>query len=215
MRRYDDRAAAGRHLAPLVRAAIGEGSPVVIGLPRGGVPVAAEVAWSLRAPLDVLGVRRLVVPGHEELAVGAIATHGAHVLNQSVLRALRIPWPTVEAMVAHQQGVLAEREALWRGGRAPIPLTGRTVVIVDDGLATGSTMRVAIGIARSQGAARIVAAVPVGSRETCRELTGEADQVVCPWKPEPFLAVGLWYLDFPEVPDEAVASLLATAAAAV
>lgn len=213
MQRYADRSAAGRHLVPLVEAAVGSEKLIVLGLPRGGVPVAFEVAKALDAPLDVIGVRKLGVPGHEELAMGAVAVGGVRVLNESVTRPLRITQATIDAATDREMRVLAQREATWRRGSPPLPLDDRLVVIVDDGLATGSTMRVAVEAVRRARARRIVVAAPVGSREACRDLRQLADEVVCAWQPDPFLAVGLWYLDFSETSDQRVRELLDAAQA--
>jgi len=176
------------------------------------VPVAYEVARALRAPLDVFLVRKLGVPGHEELALGALATGGVRVLNEDVVRGLRIPDEEIDAITAREQQVLERREQSYRGDRPAPPVRGRTVLLIDDGLATGSTMRAAVAALRRQGPARIVVAVPVGAPETCAEFQNEADEAVCARTPEPFHAVGLWYGDFSQTTDEEVHDLLDQAA---
>jgi predicted phosphoribosyltransferase len=212
---YADRAAAGRALAEALSRyapAAHRGDVVVLALPRGGVPVAFEVAEALGAPLDVLVVRKVGVPGHEELAMGAIATGGVRVVNEDVVRALGIRPEVFEAVVAQNREEIARREAAYRGGRPAPELRGRTVILVDDGLATGSTMRAAATALRRMDVARLVIAVPVASRDTCRELQRDADDVVCVATPEPFRAVGRWYVDFDQTTDEEVRALLARAA---
>jgi len=184
---------------------------VVLGLPRGGVPVAFEVARALGAPLDVLVVRKLGVPGHEELAFGAVASGGLRVLNPEVAGGL--PPAVVDDVTARQRQELATREALYRGDRPPLDLDGRTVLVVDDGLATGASMRAAVAAIRGHGPAAIVVAVPVGAAQTCERLRSEANEVVCALTPVPFRAVGAWYEDFFPTTDEEVRSLLARARA--
>jgi predicted phosphoribosyltransferase len=185
---------------------------VVLALPRGGVPVAFEVARALHAPLDVFLVRKLGVPGHEELAMGALATGGVRVLNDDVVHALDIPEEAIAAVAAEEGQELARRERLYRGNRSAPAVRGRTVILVDDGLATGSSMRAAVAALRRQGPARLVVAVPVGAPETCAEFQDVADEVVCARTPEPFYAVGLWYDDFTQTTDEEVRDLLERAA---
>jgi predicted phosphoribosyltransferase len=187
---------------------------LVLALPRGGVPVAYEVARALGAPLDLFIVRKLGVPGYEELAMGAVATGGERVLNDDVVAGLRIPDYVIEAVAASEQQELARRERLYRGERPPPDIRGRTVILVDDGLATGATMLAAIKALRQQRPARIVVAVPTGSPETCEQLKKEADDVICATTPEPFHAVGLWYEEFSQTTDEEVRDLLARAAPA-
>jgi putative phosphoribosyl transferase len=209
---FADRAEAGRFLASKLTQYADRQDVIVLALPRGGVPVAFEVARALHAPLDVFLVRKLGLPGHEELAMGAIASGGARVLNENVVRALRIPENVIEAVAAAEQRELERRERIYREDRPPPNLRGRTVILVDDGLATGSTMRAAVLALRQQGAARIVVAVPVGAPETCAEFQREADEVICARTPEPFYAVGLWYGDFSQTTDEEVRDLLERAA---
>jgi predicted phosphoribosyltransferase len=185
---------------------------LVLGLPRGGIPVAAEVARRLRAPLDVFLVRKLGMPGHEELAMGAIAMGGVRVVNDEVVHALGVPDRVVDAVAATEQVELRRREEAYRGNR-PVPrIAGRTVVLVDDGFATGSTMRAAARALRRMRPARLVLAAPVGAPDTCASLRAEADDVVCLVSPEAFRAVGLWYDDFEQTSDDEVRSLLSAAA---
>ena len=185
---------------------------LVLALPRGGVPVGAEVARALGAPLDVFVVRKLGLPGHPELAMGAIASGDVRVLNDDVVAWYRIPETAIEAVAREERAELARRERAYRDGRELAPIKGRTVIIVDDGLATGSTMRAAVLAVRRLDPARIVVAVPVGARETCEALRDTADDVVCAFVPERFTAVGLWYADFSQTTDEEVRHLLAAQA---
>jgi len=208
-KRFRDRREAGRLLAARLSAYANRPDVRVLALPRGGVPVGAEVASALGAPLDVFVVRKLGVPGHEEYALGAIATGGVRVLNEDVVRALRIPDRVIDALAAREQEELARRERVYRGHRPPLDVRGRTVILVDDGLATGATMHAAIRALRQQQPARIVVAVPTASPETCAELKTEVDDIVCATTPDPFYAVGLWYEDFSQTTDEEVRELLA------
>ena len=205
---FENRADAGRRLAEQLVGYVGEPDVLVLGLPRGGVPVAYEVAAALEAPLDVFVVRKLGVPGHEELAMGAIATGGVRVLNEEVVRGLGIGDEVLDAVAAREAEELARREALYRGDRPPPEVDGKVVILVDDGLATGSTMRAAVAALRQQGPSRIVVAVPVAAAQTCDVLAREADDVVCALTPEPFYAVGLWYADFSQTSDDEVHELL-------
>ncbi|MCO5167576.1 MAG: phosphoribosyltransferase [Planctomycetes bacterium] len=210
---YADRAEAGRVLGAHLARALGEGREdvLVLALPRGGVPVAAEVADALDAPLDLMLVRKLGVPGHEELAMGAIASGGVRVLNQEVVDALSISSGVVEEVTRREQAELERRARAYRGDRPPPGLAGRTLVLVDDGLATGATMRAAAGAARQAGPARVVVAVPVAPAETLDALARDADEVVCPATPAPFFGVGQWYVDFDQTTDDEVRDLLAAA----
>ena len=208
MQRFRDRSDAGRQLAAQLDELRGRNDLLVLALPRGGVPVGFEVARALGAPLDVFVVRKLGVPGHEELAMGAIATGGARVLNDEVVGRLGISPATLESVAAREAEEVARRERLYRGDRPPPDVAGRAVVLVDDGLATGATMRAAVAAVREQGPAQIVVAVPTGSAETCRDLRDEADEVACLISPDPFLAVGFWYDDFGQVSDDEVRALL-------
>lgn len=211
--KFADRFDAGRRLAERLTAAY-EGNPdlIVLGLPRGGVPVAAEVAEALGAPLDVFLVRKLGVPGHEELAMGALATGDAIVVNESVVRSLRISDEDFRRVVQKERLELQRREIAYRHHAAPPKLAGKIVILVDDGLATGATMRVAVEAVRKQGPASIVVAVPVGSRETVASLASFADEVVCASMPDNFSAVGYWYVDFSPTTDEEVVEALERAA---
>jgi putative phosphoribosyl transferase len=208
---FRDRRDAGRILATYLRAYAGQPDVLVLALPRGGVPVGFEVATALGAPLDVFLVRKLGVPGHEELAMGAIASGGVQVPNPSVLHQLEIPAATLEAVAAREGRELERRERAYRDDRPPPVVAGRTVILVDDGLATGATMRAAVAALRLQHPARLVAAVPVGAPETCAELRREVDELVCVVTPDEFYAVGLWYKDFSPTTDADVRALLAEA----
>jgi predicted phosphoribosyltransferase len=203
-----DRADAGRHLAVALAAYANRGDVVVLGLPRGGVPVAYEVARELAAPLDVFVVRKLGVPGHEELAMGAIAAGGIEILNREVIDQVGVSRDLVDRVAARERNELQRREAAFRGGRGPVDVAGKTVVAVDDGLATGSTMEAAIAALRLLNPSRIVVAVPVGAEDTCKRLRTAADEVVCLVTPRPFQAVGQWYADFSQTSDDDVRALL-------
>jgi putative phosphoribosyl transferase len=209
---FADRREAGRFLASKLKEYADRPDVLVLALPRGGVPVAYEVAQALHAPLDIFLVRKLGLPGREELAMGAIASGGVIVLNEDVVRALGITQDVLESVIAAEHKELERRERSYRGDRPPPDVRGRTVILVDDGLATGSTMRAAVAALRRQGPARIVVAVPIGAPETCSEFEREADDVICAVTPEPFYAVGLWYGDFSQTTDEEVRELLAQAA---
>jgi predicted phosphoribosyltransferase len=214
VRRFRDRAEAGRFLARRLGKYARRDDVVVLGLPRGGVPVAYEVACALGAPLEIFLVRKLGVPGHEELAMGAIASGGVRVLNEEVVRTLGIDAGSIERAAADEGEELRRREELYRGGAVPLDLRGRTAILVDDGLATGSTMRAAAQAVRALGPERVVVAVPVAAESTCEELAREADEVVCPRTPDPFFAVGIWYDDFGQTTDDEVRALLDQARAA-
>jgi putative phosphoribosyl transferase len=209
---FTDRREAGQFLASKLTEYADRPDVLVLALPRGGVPVAYEVAKALHAPLDVFLVRKLGVPGHEELAMGAIASGGVLVLNEEVVRGLRITEDVLESVIAAEQKELERRERMYRGDRPPPDVRGRTVILVDDGLATGSSMRAAVAALRQQGPARIVVAVPIGASETCAGFEREADDVICAVTPQPFHAVGLWYRDFSQTTDEEVHELLERAA---
>jgi len=206
--KFRDRYEAGRELGALLGAYAGRTDLLVLALPRGGVPVAFGVAGALDAPLDVFLVRKLGVPGHEELAMGAIATGGVVVLNDEVIEDLQIPTRVIEAVAAAEEQELEQRERLYRGDRPPPDPRGRTVILVDDGLATGSTMRAAIAALRSQAPARIVVAVPLAAPQTCAAFRLEVDEIVCARTPDPFYAVGLWYEDFSPTTDQEIHDLL-------
>jgi putative phosphoribosyl transferase len=209
---FRDRTEAGRQLAAQLARYADRPDVLVFGLPRGGVPVALEVAQALHAPLDVLVVRKLGVPGQEELAMGAIAGGGVRVLNEAVVRAAGIPEDVLAEAAAREQEELRRRERRYRGDRPAPDLHNKTVILVDDGLATGSTMRAAVAAVRRQGPARVVVAVPVGAPETCAKLQGETDECICAQTPEPFFAIGSWYEEFPQTTDEEVRDLLEQAA---
>ena len=206
--RFADRRAAGRALAEHLTQFAGRGDVTVLGLPRGGIPVAHEVAASLQAPLDALLVRKLGVPGREELAFGAIASGGVRVLNDDVVSQARLDAATVERVAAAELLELKRRDRLYRGDRPAVDVRGRTALAVDDGLATGATMRAAVRALRELGAGTVVVAVPVAAWQTCEELTRHADTVVCARTPDPFVAVGLWYRDFSPTTDDEVRELL-------
>jgi putative phosphoribosyl transferase len=206
---FRNRVEAGDLLAARLSGLADRHDAVVLALPRGGVPVGYEVAKSLRVPLDVFVVRKLGVPGHEELAMGAIASGGVQLLNDDVVDALGIPPTVIDQVAQREQIELQRREQLYRGNRPLVPLTNKTVILVDDGLATGSTMRAAVAAVRQQEPAHIIVAVPVGASSTCEELGSEADEVICLRSPDPFVAVGLWYRDFTPTSDHEVRTLLA------
>jgi len=208
---YRDRAHAGRALAALLAAYAGRDDVIVLALPRGGVPVAYPIARTLGAPLDILAVRKLGVPGHEELAMGAVAEGGVRVLNQDVVSHLAIDVATVDAVTRAQLPRLEDQETRFRADRQAAPRQGRKVVLVDDGLATGSTMEAAIASCRRAGAAQIVVAVPVGASSTVARLKVLAEEVVCPETPAHFRAVGLAYQEFERVADADVVALLSAA----
>jgi predicted phosphoribosyltransferase len=211
MELFIDRADGGRRLAESLRHYAGRPDAIVLALPRGGVPVGYEVAHILDLPLDVFLVRKLGVPGHQELAMGAIASGGVLVLNPDVVVSLRIPAHVIDAVAARERPELERREREYRDDRSAPDVRGHTVILVDDGLATGSSMRAAVAAVRRQGAGRIVVAVPVGSPEACAEFRLEVDEFVCILAPEWFAAVGEWYEDFSQTSDEEVRELLARA----
>jgi putative phosphoribosyl transferase len=211
MVRFRDRSDAGCRLANLLLETAGS-KVVILGLARGGVAVAYEVARRLRAPLDVLVVRKLGVPGEEELAMGAVAPGGTQVLNHELIHLLGVPRTVIDQVSAREQQEVVRRERAYRRGLSPLGLFGREVIVVDDGLATGASMRAAIGSVHTTGAQRITVAVPIGSPETCEELRTHADDVLCLTAPEGFLAVGQYYDDFSPTTDEEVQALLGRAA---
>jgi predicted phosphoribosyltransferase len=210
---YRDRSEAGQILAAHVAEQLPSADAVVLALPRGGVPVGFEVARVLDAPLDVFMVRKLGVPFHPELAMGAIAADGFEVLNNSLVNDLGITPLQIAAVADRETTELQRREEQYRVARRPVEFRGRNVILVDDGLATGFTMRAAIGAVRLRDAAMIVVAVPVGAVETCEEIARDVDLLICPYQPEPFHAVGLWYRDFTATTDDEVRDCLAAAAA--
>jgi predicted phosphoribosyltransferase len=204
--RFQNRVDAGRRLAAQLTAY--EGYGVVLGLPRGGVPVGVEVARALHAPFDVFVVRKLGAPGHPELAMGAIASGGVRVLSQDIIDELGIGAAAIDVVTARERIELERRDRLYRGDRQLPDLHDRTVIVVDDGLATGATMEAAVQAVRLYGPARVVVATPVGAAEACQRLRRIADEVVCTHTPEPFRAVGLWYEQFDPTTDEEVISLM-------
>ena len=205
---YRDRREAGSVLASKLLKFKDRPDLIVLALPRGGVPVAYEVATALNAPLDIFLVRKLGVPGHEELAMGAIATGGVRVLNHEVVDYLGIPDSVIDAITDDELRELRRRERAYRGDRREPDVKGKTVILVDDGLATGSTIRAAAQALRQQGPAKIVVAVPVSAPQTCNEYEIGVDEIVCAVTPEPFLGVGRWYDDFSQTTDEEVHGLL-------
>lgn len=208
---YEDRHAAGRALADALRPYAGRDDVVILALPRGGVPVAYQVALALDAPLDVFIVRKLGVPGREELAMGAIASGDVRVLNHDIVRGLAISDRAIDRVAGEERQELERREQLYRGDRERISIEGRVAILVDDGLATGASMRAAVEAAEAQNPAEIVVAVPVASPETCAEFEKLVDAVVCAATPQPFMGVGLWYTDFSQTTDEEVRELLGEA----
>jgi predicted phosphoribosyltransferase len=209
MRPYKNRADAGRTLAQMLRPRYsGRSDLLILGLPRGGVPIAYEVAQTLNAPLDVFLVRKLGVPGHEELAFGAVASGGVRVLNKDVVSALHLPPESIEHVTRQETEELARRERAYRDDRPFPEVAGQTVILIDDGLATGATMRAAVQALRKMQPARLVAAVPVASPDTCAAFEEEVDEIVCARTPQPFIAVGYWYDDFSATTDEEVRRLL-------
>ena len=209
---FPNREEAGRLLAEKLEKYAGRNDVIVLGLPRGGVPVAYEVAQRLGVPLDVFIVRKLGVPGFEELAAGAIASGGVRVLNEDVLRALPKADQIIESVTEKETAELERREKIYRDDRPAPELRDRVVILVDDGLATGATMRAAVKALRQRRVAKIVVAVPVGPPDTCREFEDEADETICASAPEFFQAVGQYYEDFSQTSDEEVRDLLARAA---
>ena len=206
---FADRREAGQELASRLRKYAGRDDSIVLALPRGGVPVAYEIAEALDAPLDIFVVRKLGMPGHPEFAMGAIASGGIRVLSDDVIRWYGISPAAIDAVAREELAELERREREYRRGRPMTDLRGRTAILVDDGLATGSTMRAAVQAVRALGPARVVVAVPVGAPSTCEEFTDITDETVCARTPEPFTAVGLWYRDFSETSDDEVRAALA------
>jgi putative phosphoribosyl transferase len=205
---FRDRTDAGKYLATKLLSYKDRQDALVLALPRGGVPVAFEVAQALRMPLDIFLVRKLGVPGHEELAMGAISTGGVRVLNEETVEYLRIPEHVIDSIAAEELKELKRRELAYRGNRPEPDVKGKTVILIDDGLATGSTIRAAAQALRQQQPARIVVAVPVSAPETCDEYRIGVDEIICAVTPEPFLGVGMWYLDFSQTTDDEVRDLL-------
>ena len=213
--RFRDRQEAGKRLAEAVAEYEGRADVLVLALPRGGVPVGAEIARALDVPLDLMLVRKLGVPGHRELAMGAVAAGGIRVLNEDVVRTLDLDDEAIETVARGEQRELERRSEAYRAGRPAAEVADRVVILVDDGLATGATMRAAVAALNAQRPARIVVAVPVAPPETCEALREEADEVVCLAEPDPFMAIGVWYEDFPQLTDDEVRELLGSAWASV
>jgi putative phosphoribosyl transferase len=210
--RFRDRSEAGRVLAEELSRYAGRDDVVVLALPRGGVPVGYEIAKALGAPLDVFVARKLGVPGYPELAMGAIASGGRAVLDQALVQRLGISEDAVRQVVAQERRELERREAAYREGRSPLDLSGKTVILVDDGLATGATMRAAALAVKEHRPERVIVAVPVAAAQTCDDFRGDVDEIICAVTPEPFYAVGLWYENFDQTTDEEVRELLARVA---
>jgi predicted phosphoribosyltransferase len=208
IRRFRDRTEAGRLLASQLVRYLSRPNLLILSLPRGGVPVAFEIARTLDEPLDIFLVRKLGVPGQEELAMGAVASGNVRVLQSDVVEAFGIPQSVIEAVTAEEIRELARRERAFRGDRPSPQIRGRNIILVDDGLATGSTMHAAVVAIKQQDPARIIVAVPVASRETCDEFKSEVDEVICLRTPASFYAVGLWYETFPQLTDEEVREFL-------
>ncbi|HEX3598014.1 MAG TPA: phosphoribosyltransferase [Polyangiaceae bacterium] len=211
--RYQDRRHAGRILASCLQRYANLDDVIVLALPRGGVPIGFEVAMCLRAPLDVFVVRKLGVPGDEELAMGAVASGGVRVLNEVFIAELELSEETIDAVVTEERRELVRRERAYRGGLPPLDLANRNVVLVDDGLATGSTMSAAIAGVRQHTPRRIIVGVPIAAPSTCEEISALADDMVCAATPEPFRAVGAWYANFSQTTDTEVRTLLDAARA--
>lgn len=205
---FRNRSDAGRELAAALGSYRGKPDVLLLALPRGGVPVAAEVAQALHLPLDVILVRKLGMPGNEELAIGAIAFGDICVLNHGLIAQMNIPEAEIDRTISEQQTELKRRNDLYRAGRPAPDLRGKTVILIDDGLATGATMQAAVAALRKAGAPHIIVAVPVGATDSCAELQSRVDSVVCPFQPSPFMGVGRWYDDFTQTTDAEVQKLL-------
>jgi len=208
---FQNRTEAGQILASKLTKYLNQVNTLILALPRGGVPVGYEIGKELGLPVDIFVVRKLGVPGHEELAMGAIASGGVRHINRDVVDQLRIDSETIEAASRREQKEIERREELYRGQRPPVDVRDKTVILVDDGLATGSTMRAAIAALRQHRPARIVVAVPAAAPQTCSEIAAEVDEIICAATPEPFYAVGQWYREFAQTTDEEVRELLARA----
>jgi predicted phosphoribosyltransferase len=205
---FRDRFHAGQVLAEKVRKYASSPALLVLGLPRGGVPVAFEVAKALQALLDVFLVRKLGVPGHTELAMGAIASGGVRVLNEEVVQSLNIPDSVIDRVTAQEQRELERRESAYRGKRPAYEIQGRTLILIDDGLATGASMRAAVVALRKREPRQIIVAVPTAAPDTCAAFENQVDEIICATTPEPFVAVGRWYEDFSQTTDEEVREIL-------
>src|SRR3954470_23138819 len=209
---FRDRKQAGKALAQRVAESVTARNILVLGLPRGGVPVAYEIAQRLEAELDVFIVRKLGLPGHEELAIGAIASGGVRVLNEALIAELQLSPSLIDCIAESEQDELERRQQLFRGARPRVPVAGRTVIVVDDGLATGASMKAAAQALRTQGPGRIVVAVPIAAQQSCLELRMEVDEVICLHTPSLFVGVGMWYRDFSQTSDQEVERYLEVAA---
>lgn len=207
--RFADRIEAGQALAERLSYLAGTPNLIILALPRGGVPLGFEIAKALHAPLDIFLVRKLGAPGHKEFAMGALAENGVRFIDRQTIHELGISEAVIEQITSEEQQELERRQQLYRGQKPPLEIAGRIVIIVDDGLATGSTMKAAIQAIRKQHPQKILVAVPVGAADTCKELKQLADEVICLMTPEPFYAVGLWYRSFPQLSDADVITLLA------
>jgi putative phosphoribosyl transferase len=205
---FENRSDAGKKLAKALLSYAEDPRVVVLGLPRGGIPVAYEVAIALKVPLDVFVVRKLGLPGQEELAMGAIASGGIRFLNEEVLRFAHVPKETIEWVTRQEKIELERREKMYRGERPPLDIAGKIVILVDDGLATGSTMRAAVEAVKERSPLKVIVAVPLAAIDTCHDFESLVDQIICLSTPEPFHAVGIWYEDFPQASDEEVNELL-------
>ena len=208
---FRDRTEAGQVLASKLTKYLNQVDTVILALPRGGVPVAYEIGKELGLPVDIFVVRKLGVPGHEELAMGAIASGGVRHINRDVVDQLRIDSETIDVASRREQKEIERREQLYRGQRSPVDVRNKTVIVVDDGLATGSTMHAAIAALRQHRPARIVVAVPAASPQACSEIADQVDEIICAATPEPFYAVGQWYREFSQTTDDEVRELLARA----
>jgi len=208
MNRFRDRRHAGQYLAEKLQKYAHKPKTIVLGLPRGGVVVAYEIAQKLGLPLDIILVRKLGVPGYEELAMGAIASGGVQVLNEEVIRSMNISEEQIQSIAAKEARELKRREAAYRSNRPPLDLKDYTIILVDDGLATGATMRAAVAALRKQNPRKIIIAVPTASPDTCEEFRAKVDDIICGITPSPFQAVGLWYEDFSQTSDQEVQDLL-------
>lgn len=209
---FQDRCEAGQFLATKLAQYADDVSLLVLAMPRGGVPVAYEVAKALRVPLDIFLVRKLGVPGYEELSLGVVASGGVRIFNEEVIQRLGISEKVIEATTREKQQEIERREKIYRGSREPVAIAERTVILVDDGLATGACMRAAVHALKTRQPKTIIAAVPIGSADTCNQIQGEADEVICGIMPDPFYAVGAWYSDFMQITDEEINQLLNRAA---
>jgi putative phosphoribosyl transferase len=207
-KRFRDRTDAGQQLATKLLAYANRADVIAVALPRGGVPVAAEVTQALNIPLEICLVRKLGTPSHKELAMGAIASGGVRMLNYDILNKLNIPGDTVDEVAAHELRELQRRNHVYRGDRPPLDVSDQIILLIDDGIATGSTMRAAIAILKAQHPARIVIAVPVAPPETCQAMLKEVDEVVCVFQPDPLYSIGLWYENFAQITDPEVCHLL-------